>query len=294
MLQPEWSPVDLHLHTTASDGVLSPSELVALAVERGLVAIALTDHDSTGGIGEAIDAARGSGLEVIPSVEINTDVPAGEAHILGYYLDHADPFLQATLAHRRADRVARGYAIVEKLRGLGIDINWDRVQEIAGAEEGGAVGRPHVARALEEAGYVASVQEAFEKFIGRDGPAYVPYRKFAPEEAVALIRRAGGVPVLAHPTSLPDWEVRLPSLIEAGLLGLECYYGTYTPEVVQPLVDQAAAAGLVATGGSDFHGGEPTAWSTTVGGTPVPLEVLDELKAAAARAKQPSDAAPSP
>jgi predicted metal-dependent phosphoesterase TrpH len=273
----QFSEVDLHLHSTASDGTLSPQELVALALERGLRYIALTDHDSTEGIDAALAAAEGTGLSVIPGVELNTDVPAGEAHVLGYYLDHHDRELQRLLTGRRQARLARGLEMVRKLQGLGLEISWERVQELAGAAGGGAVGRPHVAQALLERGYVQSIQEAFDRYIGRGGPAYVPYEKFEPEEAVRVIRRAGGVPVLAHPTSFPDYQTMLPRLLAVGLAGLECYYGTYTAAEVQALLELAERYGLVATGGSDFHGQE-TGFSTTLGGTFVPISVIERLR----------------
>ncbi len=277
-----WSPVDLHLHTTASDGRLTPEETVALARERGLRVISLTDHDSTSGVDAALAAARGTDLEIIPGVELNTDVPAGEAHVLGYYLDHHHPAFERLLAGRRRARFARGEAMVEKLRSLGFDVSWDRVQEIAGAgeggAEGGAVGRPHVARALVEQGYVASVQEAFERYLGRNGPAYVPYAKFTPEEAIRAVRLAGGVPVLAHPMTYPGYEAALPAMIEAGLAGLECYYGLLQPAEIQPILDVAARFGLVATGGSDFHGTDGPLIAS-LGMTSVPPSVVTALKA---------------
>jgi predicted metal-dependent phosphoesterase TrpH len=279
-LSTQYSPVDLHLHTTASDGWYAPAEIVAVAAERGVRVIALTDHDSVGGIDEAQAAAadRGGTPEVIPGVEINTDVPQGEAHVLGYFLDHRDPTLLERLAERRAARLDRGRAIVDKLRALGLDVSWERVQEIAGAATGGAVGRPHVAQALKEKGYVVSTQDAFDKYLGRDGPAYVPYARFDPEEAVRVVAAAGGIPVLAHPTTLPDYRERLPGLVAAGLQGLECYYGSYTREDVHELVLVARRFGLVPTGGSDFHG-ESSSFTAPLGGTPVPLSVVDELKA---------------
>ena len=277
---PGWSEVDLHLHSTASDGSLSPAEVVALAAQRGLRVIALTDHDSTGGVDAAVEAAArlAAALEVVPGVEINTDVPEGEVHVLGYYLDHHDPGLQDRLSRLRAGRLDRGLGMVLRLRDLGLDVSWERVQEIAGAASGGAVGRPHVAQALLERGHVATMQEAFERYIGRDGPGYVERAKLAPQEAVQLIRRAGGLAVLAHPAESADWERYLPPLVEAGLAGLECYYGTYAPDVVERLLAVARQWCLVPTGGSDFHG-EALTPANPLGGTPVPLSAAVELKA---------------
>jgi hypothetical protein len=159
-----------------------------------------------------------------------------------------------------------------------LSISWERVQEIAGADEGGAVGRPHVARALLEKGYVASTQEAFEKYIGRDGPAYVEYEKLTPAEAIQIIRAAGGLAVLAHPSTIQGLDAYLAPLIGAGLEGLECYYGQYSEETVLDLVAIADRLGLVATGGSDYHGSEQVTYNATLGGTQVPESVVERLK----------------
>ena len=271
-------PVDLHVHTSASDGRLTPAATVALALERGVRVVAITDHDSTEGVDEALAAAEGRTLEVISGVEINTDTPKGEAHMLGYFVAPDHPRLQAQLADRRRARFERGFGIVRKLRAMGMDISWERVQEIAGAVEGGAVGRPHVARALQERGYVASTQEAFEKYIGRHGPAYVEYEKLTPEEAIAMIRGAGGVAALAHPSTIEGLDAYAEELKAAGLDGLECYYGQYPEETVLALVALADRLDLVATGGSDYHGSEEVTYNATLGGTNVPESVVTALK----------------
>ncbi|HET7771298.1 MAG TPA: PHP domain-containing protein [Chloroflexota bacterium] len=271
-------PVDLHVHTTASDGRLTPAATVALAIERGVRVVAITDHDSTEGVDAALAAAEGHTLEVISGVEINTDTAKGEAHMLGYFVAPDQPRLQAQLAERRRARFERGFGIVRKLRAMGMEISWERVQEIAGADEGGAVGRPHVARALLERGYVASTQEAFEKYIGRDGPAYVEYEKLTPEEAIAMVRGAGGVAVLAHPSTIEGLDAYAEQLKAAGLDGLECYYGQYPEETVLALVALADRLDLVATGGSDYHGSEEVTYNATLGGTKVPASVVTALK----------------
>ena len=273
-----YCPVDLHVHTTASDGRRTPAETVALAVERGLRVLAITDHDSTGGVDDAIGAAAGTELEIISGVEINTDTPKGEAHMLGYFVGPDHPVLQSQLADRRRARFERGYGIVKKLSALGMEISWARVQEIAGADEGGAVGLPHVARALEERGYLASTQEAFERYIGRGGPAYVEYEKLTPEEAIAMIRGAGGLAVLAHPSTIAGLDAYAEELKAAGLDGLECYYGQYPEETVLALVALADRLDLVATGGSDYHGSEQVTYNATLGGTQVPESVVSALK----------------
>jgi predicted metal-dependent phosphoesterase TrpH len=245
------SQVDLHLHTTASDGAYSPAAVVALARERGLCIIAITDHDSVEGIAEAL-AAAGHGLEVIPGVEINTDIPHAEVHILGYYVDYHHAELRGVLQKLQDFRRDRARRMVEKLNRLGMPLDWQRVAALAGD---GAVGRPHVAQALVERGYVADVSQAFDLYIGRERPAYVERYKLTPVEATRLIVRAGGLPALAHPSGLENLPALLDELTAAGLVGLEAYYTGYLPEETQSLLLLAQKYGLVATGGSDFHGG---------------------------------------
>ena len=272
------SRIDLHLHSTASDGRLSPAELVSKSAGMGLTTIALTDHDSVDGIAPALAAARGfPKLKVIPGVEISTDVPHGEIHVLGYFVDHTSPGLKADLERMRHSRRGRAQGMVNKLGKLGINIDWQRVQEIAGS---GAIGRPHIARAMLERGYVASIQEAFTKYISRDGPAYVEREKMTPAEAVALILRAGGLPVLAHPLTTDGPERIVIELKAAGLAGLEAYYAGYTTEEVSRLVSLAKRYGLIATGGSDYHGLDNGA-ETMLGGAGVPPESLEQLIALA-------------
>lgn len=210
-----WSQVDLHLHTTASDGALNPAALVALARDRGLKVIAITDHDTTGGVNEALRAASRTDLTVIPGVELSAEVPGGELHVLGYYLRHDDPGLQEHLSLLRAGRLDRGQGIVLRLKDLGVDISWGRVQEIAGAAKGNTVGRPHIAQAMMEQGYVSTIAEAFDRYISNDGPAYVSRVKLTPEEAIRLIRATGGLSVIAHPiqperTAPPDRQTAPP------------------------------------------------------------------------------------
>ncbi len=268
------SRVDLHLHTTASDGQFSPSELVAMALEGGLLTIAITDHDTTAGIDEALEAARGTGLEVIPGVEISCDVPREEVHLLGYYLDHHHPTLQGKLRAMRDARLQRAKGMLAKLEALGFPLPWEMVAELAGE---GSVGRPHIAQAMFKMGHVASTDEAFDLYIGRNGPAYVERYKISPSAAVALVKEARGLPVLAHPLRVTHF---LPSLLEAGLVGLEAYYNGYSPEEMRGLAALARKFDLIATGGSDFHG--PDVLDTVgMGGAPVPMESVERLRALA-------------
>jgi predicted metal-dependent phosphoesterase TrpH len=197
------SLVDLHVHSTASDGKYSPHDIIGMAAGIGLKIIALTDHDSVNGVLEALEAAKASpDITFIPGVEISTDLADGEAHILGYFIDYTSPEFMKTLEKFRDSRFNRGKKMVDKLATLGFFLDWKRVQEIAGD---GAIGRPHVARAMLEKGYINKFEDAF-RFIGHDGPAYVPRDKMTPEEAADLIIRAGGLPVLAHPFTVKDPE----------------------------------------------------------------------------------------
>ncbi|MCX5997047.1 MAG: PHP domain-containing protein [Chloroflexi bacterium] len=242
---------DLHLHTTASDGRLSPSALVNLARERGLEVIAITDHDSVGGISEALETAnQGPGIVVIPGVEINTDLASGELHMLGYFIDYRDADLAQALEKIRESRVGRAQKMVEKLKALGMPVEWSRVQEMAHGE---SICRPHIAQALLEKGFVGSEREAFDKYIGRHGPAYVEREKIQPADAVRIIKAAKGLPVLAHPADIKDLNSLIIDLKDAGLVGLEAYYGQYDANTVKRMVRLADEHGLLTTGGSDYH-----------------------------------------
>ncbi len=263
--------VDLHTHSTASDGELPPTELVRLALERGLSTIALTDHDTVAGLDAAIAAAGGTSLQVIPGVELSADVPQNEVHVLGYYIDWHSPAFERMLAKFREGRYGRAEKMVRKLTGLGAPISFERVKEIAGDA---SIGRPHVAQALLEAGHVSSVTEAFDKYIGRNGPAYVERYRLTPEDAVGLILSTGGVPVLAHPREVTEYI--LP-LVRAGLVGLEVYYGLYDDATIQSLAHLARQYDLIATGGSDFHGLEKMGHMNRLGDIHVPPEVVTKL-----------------
>jgi predicted metal-dependent phosphoesterase TrpH len=276
--------VDLHCHTTASDGLLSPAALVARAAGLGLKIVAITDHDSTDGVAEALEAGRSYGVDVIAGVEINSDVPGAEVHILGFFVDHTDPALSESLRRLRDGRVGRARKMAELLTTMGAPVRFERILELAGE---GAVCRPHVARALLEAGHVATFEEAFEKFIGRNGPAYVERLKLTPADACGLIRRAGGLPVLAHPVffesfgrmkSAIDLDRGLAELKAAGLAGVEVYYPGYDVLAIEYLLSLARVHGLLVTGGSDFHGVRPN--EPDVGGVYVPSKTVRRLREA--------------
>jgi predicted metal-dependent phosphoesterase TrpH len=246
------SKVDLHLHTTASDGKFTPAEIVRLAREAGLVYIAICDHDSIDGVMPAREeAVKYPGLTVIGGVEINTDIPAGELHILGYLCDLSNDELKTTLERLRSSRIERAKKMIHKLHKLGVDIDFERVQELAGT---GSIGRPHIARAMQEKGYVNSFKDAFLRYISRGCPAYVERDKITPTEATRLILRAHGLPVMAHPLTFQNPEKLIGQCQAVGLAGLEVYYGSYTQEQIHTLLQIAGRYGLICTGGSDFHG----------------------------------------
>ena len=277
--------VDLHLHTTFSDGRLTPNELVRLCAERGLKVISISDHDSTEGLPEAFEVARSfPQLTIIPGIELSTDIPGSEIHVLGYFVDYQNPGFQGILRRFREGRHNRAAGMVERLNELGLEISWDRVKELSG---GGAIGRPHIAQAMVEQGYVEYPRDAFDKYIGRNGLAYVERVKLTPTEAVQILLDNGALPVMAHPTysvtksdrdEVASLRETLLELKAAGLVGMEVYYSDYTPEQVDYLARLADELGLVPCGGSDYHAsgnlGEPE--PGTVG---PPMDTVEALKA---------------
>ena len=280
--------VDLHLHTSFSDGNLSPGELVRLCGERGLKVIAITDHDSTEGVSEALRAAENLGqMAIIPGIELSADVPRAEVHLLGYFVDRMDPSLQRTLRELRDGRDDRARAMVRKLRSLGVDITWERVEEISG---GGAIGRPHIAQALVEGGYVNYPKDAFDRYLGRNGPAYIERAKLTPADAIEIVLHNGGVPVLAHPTYVipephDDFNAirrTASDLKDAGLVGMEVHYKDYSRQQVESLATIARDLDLIPCGGSDYHAsgnpGEPEP-----GAAGPPMETVTRLESARRR-----------
>jgi predicted metal-dependent phosphoesterase TrpH len=247
--------IDLHTHTDRSDGTFTPTELVGHAAERGLAVVALTDHDTTAGLEEAVSAGLAAGVDVVPGVELSAEHRGASVHVLSYWMDPGDADLQAELSRLRDDRFRRGELMVERLRELGMPISFERVREIA---QGGNIVRPHVAQAMVEAGVVRSEEEAFERWIADGRPAHVPKHALDPVEAVRLIRAAGGMCVLAHPgmwgdqTSVPDGLIE--AMADEGMHGLEVDHTDHTPEQRERYRALADRLHLVATGGSDCHG----------------------------------------
>ncbi len=248
--------IDLHIHSTASDGSFTPEGVVRLAKERGLAAIALTDHDTIDGVAEAAAAGEALGVEVIAGVEISARFPGGSMHILGYFVDYHSGLLDARLAVLKKSRADRNPQIIAKLNALGAKITMAQVARLSG---GGQVGRPHIARALLEHGYVRDIQEAFDRYLRNGGPAHVSKFRFPQDEAINMIREAQGIPVLAHPFTLSLGSAyalknQMQDLKKLGLAGLEVYYPEHTPEQEARYLKLARELDLLITGGSDFHG----------------------------------------
>lgn len=281
--------VDLHLHTTASDGRLSPTELVQLAASSGLQTISVSDHDSTAGLAEAqLAVDHIPGMRLIPGIELSCDVPGGEVHMLGYFMDIEDPGFQEVLVGFRQGRLARGEGMVHKLAEFGMHIEWERVLEIAGDA---SVGRPHVAQALVEAGYFTEPGDAFREYLGRNGKAYVERSKLTPPDAVKLLNDVGGVAVFAHPWferrgNEPEPEQSLIATVEelkaAGLHGMEVHYSMYDEATVDWLADVARAYDLIPCGGSDYHH-SGNAREPVPGVNGPPMESVERLEEAARR-----------
>lgn len=265
---------DLHVHSTASDGQLAPAELVALAARLGLPAIALTDHDTVDGIAAALTAAETLPVTVIPGVELSAAVGERSVHILGYFIDHSDEALLARLARLREVRIERAHAILAALASGGIQLSIDDV--LAAASDGGAVGRAHIAGLLVEAGHAVDVPDAFRRLLGRGAPYYVPKPVMTPREVVGWITSAGGIAVAAHP-GLSEIDDLVPALAEDGIVGLEAYHGAHDEAARGHYAALASEHGLVATGGSDFHG---SVGGPTLGSAHVPEEAADALRQA--------------
>ena len=267
-------PIDLHTHSLRSDGAYAPAELVRRAAARGVQVQALSDHDTLLGVAEAVAEGERLGVRVISATELNTESEWGDVHVLGYFVDPADAALEQRLRWLRDDRGRRIELMVERLGAIGFPVSLERVLAIA---QGGALGRPHLAQALFEAGYVATYDDAFRTLISKDSPAYVARVGLTPHEAVRLVRDHGGVPSLAHPGTAVELETVLPQLVDAGLAGIECYYGSHHVRATVRYLALAARHDLVPTGGSDFHGrGEHGA---PLGGLWLPPDTVAALEA---------------
>jgi 3',5'-nucleoside bisphosphate phosphatase len=269
--------IDLHLHTTASDGTLNPQALLDYVIQKGLRIISITDHDSIAGLREIALGEQRRGLEIVPGIELNTEQNMTEIHILGYFVNINSAPLARRLEELREDRVGRIKEIVQRIRALGMPIDFDEVLIHARGE---SVGRPHVARVLQQRGYVKEMQEAFEKYLKIGRKAYVPRPRFLPEEAINIVLDAGGIPVLAHPGCIPADESLIDSLVGSGLMGIEAYYPFHSLLQTDYYEKLAKTKKLHITGGSDFHGLESSHFKE-VGIPGFPEHYFAELKKAA-------------
>lgn len=279
------SRVDLHTHSTASDGTLTPEELVRKAKDCGLQALALTDHDTTGGLEEAFQAGLDCGIEVIPGCELSIDYPQGQMHILGLWLPLKPKRVKETLSRLRELRHSRNERILAKLAQLGINIDYGEVKELAGEA---SIGRPHIARILVEKKVIGSINEAFSAYIGPQGRAYVPKDKLGPEKAIEVLKEEQATVLLAHPYSLelapPDLEVELQRLKGLGLDGVEVYYPEHSKEQTETYLELCFKLGLLVSGGTDFHGSvkPDIELGSGRGGLNLPYSLVQDLKRARA------------
>ncbi|EGW36252.1 PHP domain-containing protein [Desulfosporosinus sp. OT] len=263
---------DLHCHTTASDGLLTPTELICSAAELGLKGIGITDHDTIQGWQEAEEAGEKHQIRILRGIELSTEWQGKEVHILGYDLDGSSSFLNDKLRYLRQAREHRMLKILDRLEAQGIDINVDEVQQFA---QGESIGRPHIAHALMERGYVSSIGEGFDRYIGMGAPAYVPRYKMTPEEGIELVRAAHGVAVLAHP-GVHRLEEGIPTWVKVGLQGIEVFHSDHNPEDERKFHTIAQKYQLLITGGSDFHG-EALKPGVKLGGWGVSLNVIQQI-----------------
>jgi len=273
--------IDLHTHSTASDGKLTPAELMRHAKAVGIEVIALTDHDTLSGLEEASEEAARVGIEFIPGIEISAENNPGTLHMLGYFVDPSDTELEETLLWLRGGRDERNHIILAKLAELGCPLEWEEVAALAGGE---SMGRPHIAAAMVNRGYVATFKDAFDRYLGKGAKAYTDRVKMTPEIAIDRIRSAGGLPVLAHPQTLSLKDEDLTELVgrlsAMGLAGIEVYYYSHSDEETALYVSLAGQYGLLVTGGTDFHGPGMLETSLGVGrgNMKIPRSVADELR----------------
>ena len=280
--------VDLHCHSTASDGTLPPADVARLAQASGLSGLALTDHDTIGGVAEAAAEASRLGIEFLPGIEISAEYPhPGTMHILGYGVDPDSPSLRDLTRKLLEGRDNRNPRIVQRLQELGVAITMEEVEAQAGKDKDPAsvVGRPHIAAILNRKGYVSSIKQAFDKYLAPGGLAYFDKERLRPQRAVEMIHESGGLPVLAHPvqlrtTSDAELERVVKDLADLGLSGLEIIHSDHTPDLVEKYTRLADRFGLLKTGGSDFHGSNKKDIDLgTARGRRVPRELMDKLVA---------------
>lgn len=280
------SLIDLHSHTTASDGSLTPEELVRLAKRQGVSTLAVTDHDTVAGLPRAIIEGERLGVEIIPSIEISCSYGETELHILGYFINPDDPHWEPALARYWTSREDRNPLIVQRLNELGCELDYAEIKAAAGSA---TVGRPHIAQALLRKGYVRSISEAFDRYLADGGPAYIPRRLPPPAEAIGLIRQTGGIPVLAHPVYTSrikePFERICETLKGVGLMGVESFYSSHNQQQTDRYRSVSREQNLLVTGGSDFHGeAKPNLLvGTGYGNLDVPADLLEPMRAFAGK-----------
>lgn len=279
--------VDLHMHSVYSDGTCTPAELVALAEAGGVAAIALTDHDTVAGIPDLLAAAENSPVEIVPGIEISATCARGTMHILGYLIDPTSAVLLEKIKKMQRGRDQRNQEILKKLNKLGYVLQWSEIEQQAGKD---VVGRPHIAAALLQRGYVKTRKAAFDLLLAKGRPAYADRYHFSPQESIEMIHAAGGAAVLAHPATLALKDKALKQMLEElkgyGLDGVETYYSSHRPDQIAKFAQWGEELGLICTGGSDFHGANTPdiKVGTGFGQLNVPDEVLAQLKSAVAAA----------
>ncbi|TFG66294.1 MAG: PHP domain-containing protein [Nitrospirales bacterium] len=278
------SRIDLHTHTTFSDGSFSPTELIDLANQQGLDILAITDHDTTDGLPEALEATKNLSLELIPGIELSAQFQNREMHILGYFINPNDPQFQARLDAHRSTRIERICHILDRLQSLGMDISLAEVERASGT---GTIGRPHIAQVLIDKGHIKTMKEAFEQLLGSRGKAYVERIVSEAQEIIEWITDAGGIPILAHPYwegfNKEDSATACQTLVEQGLQGLEVFYGTFSARHISFNLGLAKRFDLLMTGGSDFHGTmkPDITLGKGKGSLHVPSKVMEQLRIAA-------------
>ena len=264
---------DLHIHTKASDSTFSVEQVLELAKSCGLRAIGITDHDTVDGLAKAVEIAPSYGVEIIPGVELSAEENNCEIHILGYFMDWKNPAFKSKLDELRSSRLERAKQIIPKLAGLNIDLKLESV--LALTESYTAVGRLHIARALKLAGVVNDIPEAFRKYLGQNGPAYVKKQFLSPQEAANLITNAGGIPVMAHPGVLNNYEL-IEKVLQSGMKGVEVYHTEHSSGTVAKLKELAIKYNLLITGGSDDHGAGKS--KIYLGSILIPYEYVENMK----------------
>lgn len=264
---------DLHVHTNASDSTFSPDEVILNAKLVGLSAVGITDHDTVDSLDRALLLGKEAGIEVIPGIELSAEEGQAEIHILGYFINHKDPAFAATLKMLRESRLERAKLIIQKLKGQNVNLELEDVLKLT--ESYTSVGRLHIARALKDAKHVSTIGDAFRRYIGQNGPAYVGKHKMSPLEVIKMIKAAGGVAVLAHPVVLNNDEL-VKSMIPMGLDGIEVYHTEHNTAAVERYRNMAQANGLVMTGGSDCHGMSKN--KMLLGTILIPYEYVEQLR----------------